>query len=506
MKIELKCKCCGELFTTDYKHRDKQFCNRICYFNYAKKFKLLGKEKDETIREVRKCLQCNKEFTERIKHKKTICSEECRLLWNQIPINKEIRLLKSKKILQEKYNSSTFFGTEEFKSNYSKIFNDKYGVNHPMMVPEFVSKLQKSIRDKHLLFLIPELEKNNLKLNEDYLVNKIKNTSKSYEFKCLKCDNIFTSTLLGSGKIPICRKCYPITKNSKLEEIIRDFLNNNNIKHIDNDRTILNGKEIDLLLPDYGVGIEINGNYFHSENSGNKNKHYHIEKSQLSNKKNIKLLQLFEDELLLKKEIVFSRLSSILSLNQKIFARNCEIKVVDKKTSTLFLNDNHLQGNTIDKIRLGLFLNNDLVGLMTFGKKRKVLGNTTLLNNEYELVRYCNKLNITVVGGFSKLLKYFIKTYFPSKIETYSDIRWSGVNPELTVYYKNGFTYQHQTPPNYWYINKEHYLNRYHRFNFRKDVLVKEGFDKDKTEWDIMQEKNYDRIWDCGSLKFCLII
>jgi glycosyltransferase involved in cell wall biosynthesis len=28
------------------------------------------------------------------------------------------------------------------------------------------------------------------------------------------------------------------------------------------------------------------------------------------------------------------------------------------------------------------------------------------------------------------------------------------------------------------------------------------GFDKNKTEWEIMQEKSFDRIWDCGSMKF----
>ena len=148
----------------------------------------------------------------------------------------------------------------------------------------------------------------------------------------------------------------------------------------------------------------------------------------------------------------------MLFINKKIFARKCEIKIVDKKTSTIFLNENHLQGNSIDKYRFGLYFKNVLVGLMTFGKKRKVLGNGTSLNQEYELVRFCNKLNFNIVGGFSKLLKHFIKNYHPSMIETYSDIRWSGVNPENTVYFKNGFTFQHQTPPNYWYINKYSYI------------------------------------------------
>jgi hypothetical protein len=324
----------------------------------------------------------------------------------------------------------------------------------------------------------------------------------SYSFQCNICENIFSSTILGSGKIPICRKCFPIIKNSKLEEIVRDYLNKNNIKHIDNDRKILDGKEIDLYLPEFNLGIEINGNYYHSENAGEKDRHYHLDKMKLSYQKNVKLLQFFEDEIILKTDIVFSRLSSMLKTNDLIFGRKCQINEVNKKVSTQFLNENHLQGNSIDKHRFGLFYNNELVSLMTFGKKRKVLGNKNNTVDEYELIRFCNKKNITVVGGFSKLLKFFVKTFNPKKIETYADIRWSGLNPENTVYYKNGFTYVHQTPPNYWYIKNNCYLHRYHRFNFRKDLLVKEGFSNEKTEWSIMIEKGYDRIWDCGSLKF----
>ena len=50
MKIELTCKNCDKLFTTDFKHRDKQFCNRSCYFEFARKNNLLGREKDQSIR------------------------------------------------------------------------------------------------------------------------------------------------------------------------------------------------------------------------------------------------------------------------------------------------------------------------------------------------------------------------------------------------------------------------------------------------------------------------
>jgi hypothetical protein len=139
---------------------------------------------------------------------------------------------------------------------------------------------------------------------------------------------------------------------------------------------------------------------------------------------------------------------------------------------------------------------------MTFSKKRNVLGNKISSDDVYELVRFCNKLNHNIIGGFSKLLKYFIKTHNPIKVETYADVRWSGLNHQDTVYGKNGFTYLHTTQPNYWYLNLSINNERIHRYNFRKDVLVKEGFDRKKTESQIMLDRGFDRIWDCGSMKF----
>lgn len=502
MEIELKCINCNEHFITEYKHRDKKFCNRTCYFEHAKKNKTVGKKKDPNVREKRTCLQCGVEFEERKKHKKKLCSDECRTLWALDPLNKESRIEKSKESLNKKYGVDTIFKIEEFKKNNKLNFKKKYGVTSPMYVPEFVDKFKNTVRSRHLNLLKPKLKSHNLELVDEYKQNKNGNTSQSYNFKCQTCENIFNSTLLGSGKIPICRKCYPINKNSKLEQFLKDHLNELNIKHISGDRKILNGKEIDIYLPDHKIGFEINGNYFHSEINGDKSKTYHINKTKECFDKGITLVHIFEDEILLKKDIVLSKLNSKLLNTSKIFARKCEFKEIDKKQSSEFLNKNHLQGNSIDKIRLGLFYNNELVSVMTFGKKRKSLGNRISLINEYELIRFSNKINTTVVGGFSKLLKNFIKLYDPSKIETFADIRWSGLDIQNTVYFKNNFKFVNQSPPNYWYLNTERFLNRYHRFTFRKDILIKEGYDKNLTEWEIMKIKGYDRIWDCGSLKF----
>lgn len=503
MNIDLVCCNCNETFSAEFKHRDKKFCNRKCYFEYAKKNNLIGKQKDSTIREKRTCIECGVEFIEKIKTNRKLCSNECRLKWNSKPNNKTKRIEKSKNALIRKYGTDSLFKDKQFQDKMKSNFQKKYGVSSPMYVEKFIDKLKNTIRNNHIPTLLDKLEKNNIKLIEEYINNKDVNTSRPYTFQCTKCDFIFSSTILGSGKIPICRKCYPISKNSSIENLIRDFLNQNNIKHIDNNRKILNGKEIDILINEKKIGFEINGNYFHSEIYGQKDKNYHINKTKYAYDNEIKLIQIFEDEIILKPEIVISRVGNLLNLTKnKVYARKCDIREVTKKESSFFLEKNHLQGNSIDKIRIGLYYNNELVSLMTFGSKRKVLGNKFKVEKEFELIRFCNILNTNVIGGFSKLLKYFISTYQPNKILTFADIRWSGLDNLNTVYCKNGFKFIENTPPNYWYLKTDDFINRSHRFNFRKDLLMKEGFSENLTEWEIMQEKGYDRIWDCGSMKF----
>lgn len=499
MNITLKCEYCKQDFTVPFKQRNKKYCNQQCYINAG----IRGKPKQTDLHEKRICVNCGNEFEIRKKQQNKLCSDECRREWSLKPENKEKRINESKKILIEKYGVDSLFKTSDGQKNARSSFKLKYGVDHPMHVKEFVNKLKITIKNNHIPILIDKLKIHNIKLIDEYEQNKSGNTSKSYRFQCLECDNIFTSTKLGSGKIPICRKCYPLTNNSTIEQNIKDILNEYNVNFINNEKKILNGQEIDLLIKNLSVGFEVNGNYYHSEIHGEKDKKYHINKTILSNEKGIKLYHIFEDEIKNHPDIVKSRIKNILGITDtKIYGRKCTIKEVIKSESDTFLINNHLQGKSVDKIRYGLYYNNELVSLMTFGLKRKSLGNKTSVDDEYELLRFCNKIDINVIGGFSKLLNHFIKIFQPNNLITYADIRWSGISPEDTVYCKNGFKYIHTSPPNYWYVSVGDFLNRRHRFQYRKDVLVKEGFDKSKTEWEIMQEKGYDRIWDCGNMKF----
>ena len=248
---------------------------------------------------------------------------------------------------------------------------------------------------------------------------------------------------------------------------------------------------MDIYIPSHNIAIEYDGLYWHSEL--HKKSNYHLNKTELCKDKGIQLIHIFEDEWLFKKDVVKSRIQNMLGLTkEKIFARKCKIKDVNIKDRDIFLDNNHLQGKVRASINLGLYYNNELVSLMTFNKPRLGIGK----GGDYELSRFCNKINTSVVGGASKLLKHFIKIYKPKEIVSYADKRWSNGG----LYETLGFDLSHVNKPNYHYIIN---MKRKHRFNFRKHILKKQGFDtENKTEHQIMLDRNIYRIYDCGTITY----
>jgi hypothetical protein len=322
-------------------------------------------------------------------------------------------------------------------------------------------------------------------LNVDYVNShsKVKIICPEHgEFEQLPYDH-----LSGHG----CNKCTYIV--SSFENEINDFITNElHLKTITSSRKILNGKEIDIYIPSLRIAIEFNGLYWHSELF--LSEHYHNDKTNDCNNKGIQLIHIFEDEWLSKKNITKSRLKNILGLTKnKMYARKCFIKEIPFSESKKFLNKNHLQGSVNASINLGLYNNDELVSLMNFNKPRSGVGGKY---DGYELSRFCNKLDVSVIGGASKLLKHFIKEYEPNEIRSYADRRWSQGN----MYEMLKFTKTHINRPNYWYIiNKE----RFHRFNFRKSKLKEMGYNiEGKTEREVMLENKIYRIYDCGTITY----
>ena len=289
----------------------------------------------------------------------------------------------------------------------------------------------------------------------------------------------------------------PICGNnmSLAEKEIEDYVKSFGVKTETKIRGILsNNKEIDILMPELNLGIEYNGLKWHSDEF--KDKNYHLNKTEECKKLGIRLVHIFEDEWINKKEIIKSIIRNIIGKTEnKIYARKCIIQNVDDNEKKEFLEKNHIQGNVNSQINLGLYHDGELVSLMCIGKPRINLGRKASLEDEYELLRFCNKLNTNIVGGASKLFKYFITNYSPTLITSYCDYRWSIGN----MYEALGFTLSHLSQPNYYYIIGN---NRKNRFKYRKSELIKEGFDPEKSEKEIMEERGIHRIYDCGSLVY----
>lgn len=308
------------------------------------------------------------------------------------------------------------------------------------------------------------------------------------KIKCKKC--MLTFDRIAYSHCNIGHSC-PKCSATKTHKILETFLEEKKVSYIRNDRNILDGKEIDLLIPDSNIGIECNGNYWHSEDIL-KDCNYHLKKTQKCLLKNIQLLHFFEDELLYKMDIVKSIIEQKLKIcENKIFARNCQLKQVETLEKDVFLNSNHIQGKDQSKVKIGLYHKNELVSLMTFGVPRY---NKTV---DWELIRFCNKKNWNVVGGASKLLSYFKKTYNPKSIISYADKRISNGN----LYQCLNFHHSHDSEPRYYYFPKKNPLERIHRSNFTKAKIKKKfpSADLSKTEKELMIEYGYGRIWDCGT-------
>ena len=181
-----------------------------------------------------------------------------------------------------------------------------------------------------------------------------------------------------------------------------------------------------------------------------------------------------------------------------IYARQCKVYEITNKESSAFLKENHLQGNVNSKYRYGLFYNDELVSVMTFGNIRKPLG-AKPDKNYCELYRYCAKQDYRIIGGASKLFKYAVsvlKKEHYSYIISYAKRDWSNGN----LYKQLGFTFEGYTVPGYFWTNK--FGVTFNRFKFRKSEIAKTEEEKQMTEEEIMTSRGYYRCYDSGNLKF----
>lgn len=295
-----------------------------------------------------------------------------------------------------------------------------------------------------------------------------------------------------------CPKCgYNLSKaEDDIISFIKDELHINNI--IQRNKDIIPPFEIDIYLPDYNIGIEYNGVIWHSEKFG-KDKYYHLKKTEECQKKGIKLIQIFEDEYNEHKEIVFEKIRHLLGKDnnkEKVYARKCTVKEINKTESETFLNTNHIQGFAPSTIYLGCYYNDALVAVMTFKKEIRI-------SNKWELNRFATDISKHCIGIGGKMFSYFVKNYNPDYVKSFADRRWT-LNNDNNLYTKLGFKLDEILKPDYSYVTSK--SKREHKFNFRKKLMIKRypeyNLTNDMTEEQMTKIIGVYKTWDCGKYKY----
>lgn len=274
-----------------------------------------------------------------------------------------------------------------------------------------------------------------------------------------------------------------------------------------NDRSQLRNRELDVWIPDRRVAIEYCGNMWHGQRwrerlraSGRRVKisTHLLDKLERCEQKNIRLVTVFADEWLNHPQKVLGYLGSILGCGlNRIGARQLTVEKVSFREVREFLEQNHIQGaagsgeaSYVLRDRGG-----DILACMTCSQ--------TSVADVWGLDRYCVKIGYGVAGAFPRLLKAFIDDHTPRRVVTFADRRWSRGD----VYLRNGFRLDGVTRPSYWYtLTSSQDDGRYHKSLFRKDRIARRlgPLLDGETEWQAMRRFGYDRVWDCGLLRFVI--
>ena len=418
---------------------------------------------------------------------------------------------KSIQTCRKKYGTDYAVQSQEVKSKITASYIDKPGFTNPSYNPDVIDKRRETnfknfdgkwftqtdemIQSNHELFL--NRHKNIIgETDSTYIVSCEDNKCTLCEGKTFEIDkNVFVQR--SSQSTVICPIKLPLMGNASLAETeLLDYIKSIYDGEIETgDRSIISPLELDIVIPDKHIAIEFNGVFWHSDFNPRMCKTYHRDKSLKCIDKGYQLLHIWEDDWYNRKDIIKDYIKSKLGLcSKRIYARKCHVRGIDAHTARLFVDSNHIQGYSNATYKIGLFYDDVLVSVMLVGKLRDMMGSKPK-EGHYEIYRVVSCEDTEVVGGFSKMLKYFERTYNPECIITYGDLCYTLGN----VYLKCGFTDEGLSSPCYsWQINGV----RYHRSNFMKCKLEECRKDPSLTEDQAMRSRHPYKVWDAGKIKF----
>lgn len=398
----------------------------------------------------------------------------------------------------QKFGCSNPFANEQIKEKITHTMRAKYGVDHHMMDPSKVQQVKETNLDKYgvtNVSKIPQIQDkikstNLSKYGYEYATQhpdvktKIVDTmvsngnarrfdgfsSKEWAEKTGYCLSRFNQ-LINEYGFENAKYMYKTNSYTSLELNFKRFLDQLHIEHQYQNR--INISDNKYYIPDFKINnllIECDGLYWHSDNCREDN--YHINKKNSYESIGYDSLFFREDEIRDKFHIVKSIVLNKIGRSQRIYARDCKLDIIDDKEADSFFEANHLMGK--GRGTTYILKNSDDILAAIRIKRTK--------NKDYEISRFCTKIEHNIIGGFSKLLKYSIKDKKPDQLITFIDKRY-GRGEYLN---KLGFTYAHMYPSFRWTDG----FNTFHRLKFPGNS----GYDN-----------NLFKIWDCGQAKWVLI-
>ena len=373
---------------------------------------------------------------------------------------------KRKEANREKYGFDWPRQNEQVKQKWLNEYKNKTGYDNPFKNPEVLEKIKETIHERYGVEYA--LQSNEVK-------EKIKETileKYGVEWFCMSEECIQTSG----------------HKISSTNKHFGELLTSNNIE-FEYEFTLKN-RSYDIHILNTNILIEINPTWSHTTEEtklGGVKKEYYCNKLKLAEEYGYRCIMVWDwDD--------WEKIIQLLIDSSPLYARKCEIKDVNIGELSKFLNSYHLQGNCKgQKINLGLYFENNLIEVMTFGKPRYNK------NFEYELMRLCSNPQYHVIGGSEKLFKYFIDKYEPKSVISYCErSKFTGA-----VYEKLGFKLHDRNiqPSKHWSKNKDHITN---------NLLLKRGYDqifgthygKGVSNEQLMLENGWLPVFDCGQARF----
>lgn len=361
----------------------------------------------------------------------------------------------------KKYGHNSPLQNNDIKNKAKSTFIKNYGVDNPnksdVLLKRRIKTYSKNMRLKFL-----ETYKNIGIYDIDYENNKMYfHCSENHDFE-ISIDLFHNRRRINTM---LCTICNPLNLHvSGLEKDLQKFIiESYNGVVLLNDKNIIKPYELDVYLPELNLAVEFNGLFYHSEKCVEKE--YHLNKTNLCEKQNIKLIQIFEDQWNDKKEIIKNLILKNINKTTNLNNDYKILRLIDEVIIKNHINEICLIEDFSD-FCFGLFLNEKIQAFISFKKS---------IEHKYEIINYAEVTS----GCFDILFDYFIENYNPKEVLFELDRFFYS---PLQDNFKNFKINSYIEPDYYYLINKS-------RENKNK-----------YTEKDAIKNKIY-KIYDSGKLK-----